>query len=114
MAIARALLDVVIDGVTISDVQAKLGRRLVAEAGLADRVRVHLADFHRLPFPDASFDVALYLEVTGYSPDRTALYRESARIGGSAFFEAERAVERTERILSFLEAEPAAEAPART
>jgi cyclopropane fatty-acyl-phospholipid synthase-like methyltransferase len=88
MAIARALPDVVIDGVTISEVQAKMARRLVAEAGLADRVRVHLADFHYLPFPDGSFDVALYFEVTGYSPNRAALYRESARVlkpGGTVY-----------------------------
>jgi cyclopropane fatty-acyl-phospholipid synthase-like methyltransferase len=80
MAIARAVPDVVIDGVTLSEVQAGMARTLIAEAGLADRVRVHVADFHRLPFPDASFDVALYFEVTGYSPDRVALYRESARV----------------------------------
>jgi cyclopropane fatty-acyl-phospholipid synthase-like methyltransferase len=88
IAIARAVPDVVIDGVTISEVQTKLARGLVAEAGLHDRVRVHQADFHRLPFPDGSFDVALYLEVTGYSPDRNALYRESARVlrpGGTLY-----------------------------
>jgi cyclopropane fatty-acyl-phospholipid synthase-like methyltransferase len=80
MAIARALPDVVVDGVTVSEVQTKLARQQVAEAGLADRVRVHMADFHHLPFPDGSFDVALYLEVTGYSTDRAALFRESARV----------------------------------
>ena len=88
MAIARAVPDVVIDGVTVSEVQARMARRFVAEAGLADRVRIHVADFHRLPFPDASFDVALYFEVTGYSPDRAALYRESARVlrtGGTVY-----------------------------
>jgi SAM-dependent methyltransferase len=88
IAIARALPEVVVDGVTISEVQARMARELVAEAGLANRVRVHLADFHRLPFPDASFDVALYLEVTGYSPDLAALYRESARVlrpGGTVY-----------------------------
>jgi SAM-dependent methyltransferase len=88
MAIARAVPDVVIDGVTISEVQARMAREFVAEAGLANRVRVHLADFHRLPFSDASFDVALYLEVTGYSSDLAALYRESARVlrpGGTVY-----------------------------
>jgi ubiquinone/menaquinone biosynthesis C-methylase UbiE len=80
MAIARAFPGVRVDGVTLSEVQARTARRLVAEAGLADRVRVTVADFHALPFAAASFDVALYLEVTGYSSDRTALYRESARV----------------------------------
>ena len=88
LAIAAGVPDVVIDGVTVSEVQAGMARRLVDEAGLAGRVRVSVADFHRLPFPDASFDVALYLEVTGYSPDREALYRESARVlrpGGTVY-----------------------------
>jgi SAM-dependent methyltransferase len=88
MAIARAVPDVVVDGVTISEVQARMARELVAEAELANRVRVHLADFQRLPFPDASFDVALYLEVTGYSPDLAVLYRESERVlrpGGTVY-----------------------------
>jgi cyclopropane fatty-acyl-phospholipid synthase-like methyltransferase len=52
LAIARALPDVVIDGVTFSEVQAKMARERIAAANLADRVRVHLADFHRLPFSD--------------------------------------------------------------
>jgi ubiquinone/menaquinone biosynthesis C-methylase UbiE len=88
MAIARAVPDVVIDGVTVSEVQAVLARELIAEAGLADRVRVHVADFHQLPFREGTFDVALYLEVTGYAPDRNSLYRESARVlrpGGTIY-----------------------------
>ena len=88
MAVARAVPDVVVDGVTVSEVQATMARRLIAEAGLADRVRVQVADFHRLPFPDGTFDVALYFEVTGYSEDRRALYRESARVlrpGGTVY-----------------------------
>ncbi|HLM06671.1 MAG TPA: methyltransferase domain-containing protein [Blastococcus sp.] len=80
IAIASNVPGVVIDGVTISEVQVTMARTFVTEAGLADRVRVHLGDFHRLPFPDESFDVALYFEVTCYSPDRAALYRESARV----------------------------------
>jgi cyclopropane fatty-acyl-phospholipid synthase-like methyltransferase len=88
MAIARAVPEVVIDGVTVSEVQARLARELIAEAGLADRVRVHVADFHQLPFREGSFDVALYFEVTSYAPDRKSLYRESARIlrpGGTVY-----------------------------
>lgn len=80
ITIARAFPDVVIEGVTISEVQARMARKLVAEAGLANRVRVHLADFHRLPFRAACFDVAVYFEVTGHSWDRAALFRESARV----------------------------------
>jgi SAM-dependent methyltransferase len=88
VAIAMALPDVVIDGVTISEVQVEMAREIIAAANLAERVRVHLGDFHRLPFPDESFDAVLYFEVTGYSTDRMALYRESARLlrpGGTVY-----------------------------
>ena len=62
ITIARAFTDVVIEAVTISEVQARMAHRLVAEAGLAKRVRIHLADYHRLPFRAALFDVAVYFE----------------------------------------------------
>jgi len=88
ITIAQAVPDVVIDGVTVSEVQARLAHALIAEAGLADSVRVHVADFHKLPFPGGSFDVALYLEVTSYASDRNSLYQESARVlrpGGTVY-----------------------------
>jgi len=80
VTIVRAFPDVVIDGVTISEVQARMARRLVTEAGLANRIRVHLADFHRLPFRAELFDVVVYFEAIGHSWDRVALFRESARV----------------------------------
>jgi len=69
-----------IHGVTLSAVQAGVGRRLVDEAELAGRVTITQADFHDLPFPDASFDVVLFLESCGYSSARGALFAEAARV----------------------------------
>jgi cyclopropane-fatty-acyl-phospholipid synthase len=43
-----------VTGVTISAAQAELARQKVAEAGVADRVEIQLADYRRLP--SASFD----------------------------------------------------------
>ncbi len=86
--IARLIPGVVIDGVTISPLQAVTAGRLTAAAGLADRVRVHLADFHAVPFSDAAFDRVIGLEVTGYSPDLGHLYTELRRVlrpGGSIY-----------------------------
>jgi cyclopropane fatty-acyl-phospholipid synthase-like methyltransferase len=79
VAIARAYPHALIRGVTISPVQAALARDLVAHAGLDDRVVVSLADCHELPFGDESFDVVLFFESCGYSPDRAALFAEAAR-----------------------------------
>ena len=51
---AAATHGVSVTGVTLSPAQAELARRRVAEAGLADRVEILLADYRRLP--GASFD----------------------------------------------------------
>lgn len=98
---AEALLEgwpgLTLDAVTLSPVQVELARARLARFG--DRARVHRADFHALPFPDASFDVVFYFEVTGYSPDPLALYHEARRVlrpGGRVYvkdvFRAEGAV----------------------
>ncbi len=78
--IAAALADVVVDGVTLSPVQAALAADRIAAAGLADRVRVQVADYHHLPFAAASFDCVLYLESAGYSTDPAALFAEARRV----------------------------------
>lgn len=80
MAIATAFDEVVVEGVTISDVQVAVGRRLIEKAGLDQRVHLQCADFHDLPFRGATFDVALYLEVTNYSYDRAQMFAETARV----------------------------------
>jgi cyclopropane fatty-acyl-phospholipid synthase-like methyltransferase len=88
IAIARAHARVRIHGVTVSAVQAEVGRRLVVEAGLADRVAIVQADYHHLPFPDEFFDVVVFFESCGYSADRAALFTEAARVvrrGGQVY-----------------------------
>lgn len=78
--LARVRPAVTIDAVTISPVQVRLGRELVAEAGLSDRISVHEADYHELPFPDDHFDSAMFLETTGYSYDHDKLFAEIRRV----------------------------------
>jgi SAM-dependent methyltransferase len=80
IAIADAYARVRIHAVTLSSVQVQIGKTLVAEAGLLGRVTIERADFHHLPFADGSFDVVLILEACGYSPDRSALFAETARV----------------------------------
>jgi SAM-dependent methyltransferase len=80
MAIADAYPNACIHGVTLSAVQVRIGRKLVEDAGLISRATIGRADFHHLPFRDRCFDVALFLESCGYSPDRTALFAEAARV----------------------------------
>ncbi|PWT90100.1 MAG: methyltransferase type 11, partial [Acidobacteria bacterium] len=86
--IADSIADVQIDAVTISPVQAQSAIEHIKAAGLTKRVRVYIADFHRLPFPDHTFDVVYFLECTGYSYDPSQLFREVHRVlqpGGALY-----------------------------
>jgi ubiquinone/menaquinone biosynthesis C-methylase UbiE len=78
--IARAVTDLEIEGVTVSAAQATEGERVVHQAGLEGRVRVHVGDYHVLPFEDASFDAVLFLESAGYSPDPLRAFLEARRV----------------------------------
>lgn len=78
--IAGAHEHVSIDAVTNSRKQAAIARQLAGEAGLGDRVRVHLADFQYLPFNADLFDVVVFMESTGYAVDVDRLYGEAARV----------------------------------
>jgi cyclopropane fatty-acyl-phospholipid synthase-like methyltransferase len=77
--IARAI-DVTIDGINLAPAQAETAREKVAAAGLSDRVRVHLGDFHRLPFFDSTFDVACFFESIGHSDNLDQLFAEAFRV----------------------------------
>jgi cyclopropane fatty-acyl-phospholipid synthase-like methyltransferase len=80
IAIASAIPGVTIDGVTLSPVQATIARDLIQEAALEDRVRVHIGDYHHLPFSDETFDVAYFFESSGYSHDPSRLFKEMYRL----------------------------------
>jgi cyclopropane fatty-acyl-phospholipid synthase-like methyltransferase len=80
MAMAMAYPNACIHGVTLSAVQVHIGRKLVGDADLLGRVTLGRADFHHLPFVDCCFDVVLFLESCGYSPNRPALFAEAARV----------------------------------
>lgn len=77
--LARANPALQIDAVTLSRVQAELAREHVAHAQLADRITVHLADYHALPFAAATFDAVILFESACYS-DPPRLCQELARV----------------------------------
>ena len=78
--IASQYPNLVIDAVTNSAHQCAIARSEVAAAGLAQRVRPHLANYERLPFASGSFDQVLYFESTGYATDLRATYGEAWRV----------------------------------
>ncbi len=83
-------VDLRVEALTISGVQAARAREAVAAAGLAERIRVHHADYQRLDtlFAPASFDAVYFLESFGHSRDQPALLRQVAQVlkpGGVLF-----------------------------
>ncbi|MDP7111100.1 MAG: methyltransferase domain-containing protein, partial [Myxococcota bacterium] len=86
--IALAIDDVQIDGLTISPVQAEIASARIAEAGLTDRVRVHVRDYHEPGFDDDTFDVVMFLEASGYAYDPRRLFAGAHRVlrrGGTLY-----------------------------
>jgi len=69
-----------ITGVTLNQYQVDRGNGLCAKAGLAPRCKLVKADFHKLPFPDNSFDHVYSIEACCHSPDRADVYREIYRV----------------------------------
>jgi SAM-dependent methyltransferase len=69
-----------IDAVTLSPAQAATARHHIKTHNVGDRVRVCVADYHQLPFPDHSFDAAYLLESAIYSTDLVALFQELSRV----------------------------------
>jgi ubiquinone/menaquinone biosynthesis C-methylase UbiE len=86
--IAQTIERVRIDAITLSVAQADTARELVQQVGLADRIQVHLGDFHHLPFADEVFDLVFFFESSGYSYDHQCLFAEVYRVlrpGGTLY-----------------------------
>ncbi|MCA1992793.1 MAG: class I SAM-dependent methyltransferase, partial [Coleofasciculus sp. S288] len=78
--IAQTISSVRIDGINLSPVQVSTARELVKQAGLSDQIRVHIGDFHELPFSNESFDVVVFFESIVYSYDLQRLFAEAYRV----------------------------------
>jgi len=66
---------VYVDGITISNVQYEVARDRTQAAGLEERVRVILGDYHKLPelFSPGTYDIVYFLESFGHSRDKRRL-----------------------------------------
>ncbi len=80
IAMASGVPGLTVCGVTLSGVQAAIGRDLIGNAGLQSRVSILQGDYHSLPFAAHSFDVAVLFESIGYSPDPARLLAEVSRV----------------------------------
>jgi ubiquinone/menaquinone biosynthesis C-methylase UbiE len=78
--IAQAWDTVMIDGITISPPQGRIATQLIQKAGLTERVRVYVGDYHQLPWPSHHFDGVLFLESSNHSDDPQQLFAEVYRV----------------------------------
>jgi tocopherol O-methyltransferase len=67
-------------GITPVEHQVAKARAIARKRGLQDRATFEQADYTRVPFPDASFDVAWALESLCHAVDKAAFYREAFRV----------------------------------
>jgi len=68
-----------VTGVTLNAYQVQRGNALCQAAELS-KCKLVQADFHKLPFEDATFDHAYSIEACCHSPDRCDVYREIFRV----------------------------------
>lgn len=61
--------DVMIDAVTISNVQVEIAKALINKSGVESKVNVRNGDFHKLDkiYPANSYDIVYFLESIGYA-----------------------------------------------
>lgn len=71
---------VAVEATNISAMQLDRGRELTDHAGLGHLIRFSYADYHELPFADASFDVWWCQEAMLYAPDKERVVREALRV----------------------------------
>ena len=69
-----------IDGVTLNEYQVNVGNKYNAMHGLTDICKLTQGDFQKLPYADATFDVAYAIEATCHSPDRVITFGGVARV----------------------------------
>lgn len=69
-----------VTGVEVNEVGVDVSRRLLADAGLGDRVSFVQADGMAMPFDDESFDAAISMNVMNVFEDKVALFREVRRL----------------------------------
>ncbi|WP_017719780.1 PatA/PatG family cyanobactin maturation protease [Kamptonema formosum] len=80
IVIAQTIEGVRVEGINLSEAQVSKAQQLVREAGLADRVRIQVGDFHDLPFEDNIFDVVVFFETLGYAEDLPRVFAEVYRV----------------------------------
>ena len=67
-------------GVEVNEVGVEVAQRIAATSDLGDRIAFVQADGMAMPFGDASFDIAISMNVMNVFPDKVAMFREVRRV----------------------------------
>lgn len=67
-------------GITLVPNQVERARVIAERRGVADKTTFQVADYSRIPYPDASFDVVWAQESLCHGADKAATYREFHRV----------------------------------
>lgn len=78
--IAQHINGLTVEAVTVSSAQAAAARAHIQVHHLADRIHVHVNDYHQLPFQEETFDAAYFFESASYSENQVLLFRETLRV----------------------------------
>ena len=88
ITLCRADREIRVLGVDLAGPMLDLGRRNVADAGLADRIRFARGDAKNLPFPDGRFAAVISNTIIHHIPDPALALAEMVRLvadGGTLF-----------------------------
>ena len=80
IAAARRFPSTHVEGIDLTPEMLEIGRRKVAAAGLADRIRLSRGDAAALPYEEGTFDAAICAFGFRNFPDRAVSLAEAARI----------------------------------
>jgi SAM-dependent methyltransferase len=74
-----SMLDIEVEGLTISDVQVGLSKEVIASKSLRGSVNIRQGDYHRMDeiYGKDVFDRILFLESFGHSPDQSLLIEKA-------------------------------------
>lgn len=72
--------DVTVTGVTIVPLEVKKSQRLAQKAGVESRTEFIEGDYHKLPFPDNTFDCVYAVETLSHAYDLKAAVKELYRV----------------------------------
>ncbi|MGC1197585.1 MAG: PatA/PatG family cyanobactin maturation protease [Geitlerinemataceae cyanobacterium] len=91
VTICQHIPSVRIEGITLSEEQAKTANQLIKKSGLEERIKIQIGDFHDLLFASNIFDVIYFFESLEHADDLPKVFAQAYRVlrpGGILYLKA--------------------------